>query len=61
LVEGGDINICGALRDVELQLDVEVIVEVIVLEVSDSEGLLLMLKGYAIGELYHWLIGARHT
>ena len=56
LVEGGDIQICGALGDVELQLDVKVIVEVIILEVGDSEGLLLMLKGDAIGELNHWLI-----
>ena len=45
----------------ELQLDVEVIVEVIVLEVGDSEWLLLMLKGDAIGELDHWLIRAGHT
>jgi hypothetical protein len=45
----------------ELQLDVEVIVEVIVLEVCDSEGLLLMLKGDAVSELDHGLIGARHT
>lgn len=40
----------------ELQLDVEVIVEVIVLEVGDSKGLLLMLQGDAIGELDHGLI-----
>jgi hypothetical protein len=46
---------------VELQLNVKVIVEVIVLEVGDSEGLLLMLKGDAIGELDHWLIRTGHT
>jgi len=46
---------------VELQLDVKVIVEVIVLEVGDSEGFLLMLQGDAIGELDHGLIRTGHT
>jgi hypothetical protein len=44
------------LGDVELKLDIKVIVEVIVLEVGYSEGLLLMLQGDAIGELDHGLI-----